>query len=163
VLEIKAQERRPIYAHAASDQPWLEVGRARLNGRTATLAIPLVVPAVPDREGETLRANVTILANSKQRFTVAVMLEVGGNLNFGPVPPGLGAVDIIKAPEPPKPVPAPNPLPESKPVPSQVPQVGTHWLHAIPAVVLGLALLVVVVWDLVKPRKANSVFGDDSG
>src|SRR5258707_12993995 len=50
-LEVKAKEKRPVYAHAVSNQPWLEVGRAKLNGRTAP--IPLVVPSVPDRQGET--------------------------------------------------------------------------------------------------------------
>ncbi|HZT83491.1 MAG TPA: hypothetical protein VFA26_24890, partial [Gemmataceae bacterium] len=33
VLEVTSQEKRPVYAHATSNVPWLEVGRARLNGR----------------------------------------------------------------------------------------------------------------------------------
>src|SRR5207244_10358873 len=28
-LEVKAREKRPVYAHASSNQPWLEVSRAR--------------------------------------------------------------------------------------------------------------------------------------
>jgi hypothetical protein len=156
VVEVTAHERRPIYAHGTSDQPWLEVGRARLDPRSAGLTIPLVVPAVPDREGETLRANVTIVANGKQRLTVPVTLEVGGNLNFGPVPPGLGAVDIITAPEPPKPVLA-KPQPEPVLSHSKVPVLGKQWLHAIPAVALGLALFVVVLLDLRGPLKSSAL------
>src|SRR5262249_29017118 len=49
VLQVATPEKRPVYAHAASDQPWLRVGRANLQGRVAT--IPVVVPAVPDRPG----------------------------------------------------------------------------------------------------------------
>src|SRR5262249_40402300 len=75
--ELKAEEKRPIYAHGKSDQPWLEVGRARLNGRTAK--IPLVVPAVPDKEGEALEAHVKITANGSQRFVVPVSLSVIGS------------------------------------------------------------------------------------
>jgi hypothetical protein len=76
---------KPVFAHAISNQPWLEVGRAKLNGRTAT--IPLVVSSVPDREGETLTARVVVIANGNQRFVVAVQLEVGGNLHFAKAPP----------------------------------------------------------------------------
>jgi hypothetical protein len=76
---------KPVFAHATSNQPWLEIGRTKLNGRTA--AIPLVVPAVPDREGETLTARVVVIANGNQRFVVPVALEVGGNLRFGDAPP----------------------------------------------------------------------------
>jgi hypothetical protein len=76
---------KPVFAHAISNQAWLEVGRAKLNGRTA--AIPLAIPAVPDREGETLTARVVVIANGNQRFVVPVALEVGGNLRFGNAPP----------------------------------------------------------------------------
>jgi len=48
-LEIRAQEKRPVYAHASSDQPWLEVGRPKLNGRVAT--INFAVPSIPNRPG----------------------------------------------------------------------------------------------------------------
>jgi hypothetical protein len=83
-LEVKARERRPVYAHATSDQPWLEVGRPRLSGRTAT--IPLIVPAVPNRPGEVLQAKVLITANGNQRFAVPVLLAIGGANTPGLVP-----------------------------------------------------------------------------
>jgi hypothetical protein len=76
-LEVRTQEKRPVYAHATSDQPWLEVGRPRLAGRIAT--IPLIVPTVPNRPGEVLQAKVLITANGNQRFAVPVMLAVAGS------------------------------------------------------------------------------------
>src|SRR5207247_3844370 len=46
VLHLRTAEKRPVYAHGVSDQPWLAVGDARLNGTTAELA--LEVTSVPD-------------------------------------------------------------------------------------------------------------------
>src|SRR5207247_323927 len=73
-LEVKTQEKRPVYAHGVSDQPWLEVGRAKLAGRVAT--IPLRVPSVPQCDGEVLKAKLTVTSNGNQRFVVPVALEV---------------------------------------------------------------------------------------
>ena len=44
-LEVKTDEKKPVYAHGTSNQPWLEVSRAKLNGRVAS--INLTVPSVP--------------------------------------------------------------------------------------------------------------------
>src|SRR5205085_11584942 len=74
VLQVATPEKRPVYAHGVSDQPWLRVGRPNLQGRTAT--IPLVVPEVPDRPGERLQAQVTVTAHGNQRFAVTVRLTV---------------------------------------------------------------------------------------
>jgi hypothetical protein len=74
VIQVATPEKRPVYAHGVSDQPWLKVGRANLQGRTASL--PLVVAEVPDRPGERLQAEVTVIANGNQRFPVAVNLTV---------------------------------------------------------------------------------------
>ncbi|HYV34326.1 MAG TPA: hypothetical protein VE988_01400, partial [Gemmataceae bacterium] len=75
-LELKTQEKRPVYAHAVCDQPWLDVSNAVLNGRLATIQV--LVPHVPNRPGETLTAMVTVIANGNQKFKVAVSLEIGG-------------------------------------------------------------------------------------
>jgi hypothetical protein len=76
ILQVATAEKRAVYAHAVSDQPWLTVGRANLQGRLAT--IPIVIPAVPDRPGERLQARVTVTANGNQHFPVAVSLAVAG-------------------------------------------------------------------------------------
>jgi hypothetical protein len=148
VLEIKSQERRPIYAYGTSDQPWLEVGRGRLDGRTATLGLPLVVPSVPDYEGETLTARVTVIANGNQRFTVPVTLEVGGSFNFTrpvAVPPGEPA-------SPPPAVPATTDRMAKPESAAAQPLVSRHWLHVIPAGLLLLALFGVVIYDRTHPK-----------
>jgi hypothetical protein len=85
VLEVKTDEKRPVYAHATCDQGWLQIGRHRLTGRTA--AIPLVVPVVPDYPGGLLRAEVLVTANGNQRFAVSVMLAIGTYSVLGPSPP----------------------------------------------------------------------------
>lgn len=76
ILDVSCREARPVFAHATSDQPWLEVGRPKLEGRIAH--IPLTVPTVPDHPGEVLRGRVVVTANGNQRFVVPVELEVGG-------------------------------------------------------------------------------------
>jgi len=84
-LELKTQEKRPIYGHAVCDQPWLEVSRAVLSGRNAVIRVQ--VPRVPDRPGETLQANVTVTSNGNQRFKVSVSLEIGGTAVYRVVEP----------------------------------------------------------------------------
>jgi hypothetical protein len=76
-LEVKAQEKRPVFAHAISDQPWLVVERANLNGRTATIGV--TIPSVPNRPGEILQGRVTVTSNGNQRFVVPVTLNVSGS------------------------------------------------------------------------------------
>lgn len=90
-LEVKAQERRPVYAYGVSDQHWLKVGRPLLKGRSAT--IELFIPTVPDRPGETLQAQVTVTANGNQRFVVPVMVAVSGTRRPG-APGPVGAVAL---------------------------------------------------------------------
>jgi hypothetical protein len=155
VIEIKTTERRPVYAHAASDQPWLEVGPARLHGRHAT--IPLLVPAVPDREGETLQAKVTIIANGNQRFTIPVMLGIGANLNFESVSSGTVAQPVTLVPAPLQ----AQQLPPLSVAAGKLIGLGSQWIHAVPAVALGLVLFLVIMWDLVTPRKIAEPFRDD--
>ena len=47
VLEVKTEEKKPIYAHAKSNQTWLEVGRGKANGRT--VAIPLSISSAAEQ------------------------------------------------------------------------------------------------------------------
>jgi hypothetical protein len=75
-LDVVAVEKRPIFASAVSDQPWLKVSKIDLDGRTAH--VRLAVDPVPDRPGESLEAKLTVRANGNQRFVVPISLRVLG-------------------------------------------------------------------------------------
>ena len=85
-LDVFTAEKRPIFASAVSDAPWLKVSRVALNGNTAR--VQLAVEPVPDRPGETLQGNVTVRANGNQRFVVPVSLRVVGKPRVTPPPAG---------------------------------------------------------------------------
>jgi hypothetical protein len=146
-----------VYAHGTANQPWLEVSRAKLNGRVAV--ITLTVPQVPDRPGETLTAKVTVQSNGNQKFVIPVSLQIGHNLDFAgdapePIP--------ILMEEPPKRAVvtapminiAPATMPELLPEPVITPRtrggegLGAHWLAAV---LLGIALLILVILDIFRP------------
>ncbi len=150
-IEVKTQEKRPVYAHATSDQDWLQIGRARLAGRIA--AIPLMVPTVPPRDGQVLEAQVTVTANGNQRFVVPVTLEVGFSFDFA---------SLAAAPaEPPEPEPeiAAGAAPEvaAEPVeepPAAAPVVEPEEVPAEPAAAeLDLAPPVSAPDSKPRPRK----------
>jgi hypothetical protein len=75
-LIVSSPERRPVYARASSDKPWLKVAAVKHEGRTATII--LAIPIVPDVPGETLEALVTVTANGNQQFKVPVVISVSG-------------------------------------------------------------------------------------
>lgn len=101
-IEVKTQEKRPVYAHATCDQSWLEPKRPQLNGRTAQ--IQLVINKIPDQPGQTLKAKLTVKANGNQRFVLPVNLEIGGTARPGaitssaPAPAGGGGAFSFEAP-----------------------------------------------------------------
>jgi hypothetical protein len=152
VLRVETQEKRPVYAYGRSNQPWLEVGKPQLNGRVAT--IPIVVPAVPQKPGETLTAKVRIQANGNQRFTVPVTLTVGtppeavfdfGNLAAPDGPPPVTPAAAVPPPT------APPPVLVRRRQPAQA----FPWGHALPALLLLAILGGLVAWDLVRPKKTE--------
>lgn len=152
-LEVKSEEKRPVYAHAVSNQAWLEVGRPQLRGRVAVL--PLAVPAVPNRPGETLTAKLSVQSNGNQRFVVPVTLHIGHNLVFGSAEAASSAASTA--------VPAAI---VAQPVAPSKKGSGEHrrravknvqpWMHALPAALLALAVFLVVLVDLL-----SSGSGDD--
>jgi hypothetical protein len=184
-LEVKTQEKRPVYAHGVSDQSWLEVGRPRLNGRIAT--IPLAIPNVPAREGEILQAKVTVTANGNQRFVVPVSLEIGYTFNFTTAPaPAPAPVEAVTAAVPAAAsVTAAAPA-QAKPLersdlglvpgrpagPAKPAWTARDLVHAVPVALLGLVLLGIIGYDALfggKPPDTRIVAtepgleDDDSG
>jgi hypothetical protein len=156
-LVVKSQEKRPVYAHAVSNQPWLEVGRAKLAGRLAT--IHLTVPSVPDKEGETLRAKLSVQANGNQRFVVPVTLQVGGSFFFSDTAlvAEAGAATVEELPS--APLLAPSVLADTFPnEPRRRPvKRAPFWVHGVPAGLLMLAVLTAVVVDRTLPPPAGIV------
>ncbi len=150
-LEVRTQERRPVYAHGVSSAPWLEVGRPRLNGRTAT--IPLAVPSVPAKVGQVLSAKVTVTANGNQRFVVPVTLTVGGSVVVGsPLPVAAFASEAEVEVLAPTAAFAPAPIVRSPYV-----QRGPNFLHALPALLLALVLFGVLASDLLTEKPPEVV------
>lgn len=97
-LQVTTAEKRPVYAHAVCDQPWVVVGKVRMAGRTAD--IPLTV-TVPDRPGDNLSATLSITSNGNQRFRVPVRLTVTSGSPRGPAAiPTLPLADEEPAPVP---------------------------------------------------------------
>jgi hypothetical protein len=169
-LEVKSEEKRPVYAHGTSTEPWLEVGRAKLNGRVATIQV--TVPSVPDRPGETLTARLSVQSNGNQRFVVPVTLQVASNaFDFGGLGDAPPRAAPRLAPEPPPPPPSSKAAVATQPAvelemqqavmaPPPPPLTPTSrrgkrgkpaWAHAIPALLLGLALGGVVASDAFSP------------
>ncbi len=161
-LQVKSKEKRPVYAHAVSNQPWLEAGRAKLNGRLAS--IDLTVPAVPDKEGETLNARLIVQSNGSQRFVLPVTLQIGSNFNFvNTAPVGSHAVTIEELPSQADLVPPIRPtrtpgetrrrVTERQPIP---------WKHMVPAALLFLVVMTAVVIDsrLPPPNSSTSASSD---
>ncbi|HWG47575.1 MAG TPA: hypothetical protein VN688_32730 [Gemmataceae bacterium] len=78
VLQVRAVEKRPVFAHATTGTPWLQIGRIVLDGRTARIV--LKVPNVPACPGEKLQGKVQVTANGGQRFLVEVSLTISGRM-----------------------------------------------------------------------------------
>jgi hypothetical protein len=159
-VEVKSQEKRPVYAHATSNEPWLEVGRAKLNGRVAT--INLSVPSVPNKQGETLGAKLIVQSNGNQRFVVPVILQIGSNLVFGAPEPESVIESVTKTPS----------APVITPLVSAGKSSGEYrrrrsvkqkpvWIHLVPAGLLLLALLIAVSVDRLMGPPAGSKNRDD--
>ena len=175
-LELRTQEKRPVYGHALCDQPWLDVGRTVLDGRTAIIHV--VVPHVPNRPGETLEANVTVTSNGNQKFKVPVSLEIGGTGVYGVA--GVGpaatavpatipvvqpiaiavdaaapaAIAVSPLPAPVIPFPAAGPVipipfaPKRVPTTPAVPVPLGNLIHGVPAAVLTFFLFLVLGRDI---------------
>ncbi|MGL4553329.1 MAG: hypothetical protein ACRC33_19355 [Gemmataceae bacterium] len=139
-VTVSTPEKRPVFAHATSNVPWLEVSRAKLSGKVAT--VPMTVARVPDRPGEVLRAELTVVSNGNARWVVPVTVEV--------VEPAFGYA----------PAPVPEPVPTVVDDPPPRPRRGDPVdavalaVHALPAVLLALALAALVLCDRIDTDAA---------
>jgi hypothetical protein len=104
-LVVQTAERRPVYAHARSDQPWLVTGLTQLNGPSAT--IPLSIGPVPYGAGQVLSGRVTVTGNGNQRFVVPVTVAVAAGMATPAPPPLPEVVEAIVVEEPQRSAPIP--------------------------------------------------------
>jgi hypothetical protein len=177
-VEVSTQEKRPVFAHATSNVPWLEVGRAKFAGKSAT--VPMSIPSVPNAPGQVLRGEVTVISNGNARWVVPVLVEVAapvGAFDFDAAPPPMQAIlepteplsveDELPAPlAPPPPAPAPPPpapvMPAAPPPPApksrgKRPEAGSDWwVHAIPAFLLLVVLGLVALYDIFKKEQPQT-------
>ncbi len=175
VIEVKTDEKRPVYADGNSDEPWLEIGKAKLNGRVAVITIQ--VPSVPNKPGQTLTAKLTVLANGNQKFVIPVTLQVGGTFVPVPVPaPPMPVSSPVMAALPVSAAPPPfeddlSAFTSSPAAPSRSssrrgsraagggdPAKG--FMHLIPALLLLLAVLTVVIIDLIRDKPNTALASD---
>ncbi len=155
VLQIRAQEKRPVFAHATTGTPWLRIGRISLDGRTAT--IPVQVPHVPAQPGEQLHGKVQVIANGGQRFLVDVRLTITGrtgslNAVVADVPV-LTAADAVSVRETVREAVTaaerePQKLLDVVPLDESGEQLGGFRKHLLPLGILALLLFSVVMHDL---------------
>jgi hypothetical protein len=167
-IRVETQEKRPVYAHAVADQPWLRIGPVALEGRSARIKVE--VPSVPARPGERLYAKVTVTANGNQRFWVAVSLLVNDRSTAvrantstirtaipvaqpAPVSQAIAPVPYaVAAPA----VPVLEPMPLARSAESMTePYSGSKWVHAVPVVLLLLVLLGFVARDMLLPPRVG--------
>ena len=163
-LEVTTPERRPVYAHAVSDRPWLEVSGVQAAGRSA--GVRLTIPAVPDRPGEMLQARVTVTANGNQRFVVPVTLAVGARFLDGRTGPGPALAEtepaspavVRRLPDgvpPPARPPLPAPATAAADAAAGRPDRRRRWPHALPLAFLAAGLLAALVRDLLSTPSAG--------
>ncbi len=155
VLRIRAQEKRPVFAHATTGTPWLRIGRISLDGRLAT--IPVQVPHVPDQPGEQLHGKVQVIANGGQRFLVDVRLSItsrAGRSNAVTADvPVLTAADVVSVRETVREAVTaaerePQKLLDVVPLDENGEQPGGFHKHLLPLGLLALLLFSVVMHDL---------------
>ena len=173
-IKLSSHEKKPVFAHATSDQGWLRVEEVKLDGRSAT--VHLRIANVPDRGGETIRANLTVVSNGRQKFVVPVYLQVSGpppaRVRVAPEVPEVVSIAPYYAYDPPaqrrEELPAML-VPELRPDPPpvrrivreekslepdpQLERARRRWLPIVPVLFLALGLSVTLACDLVALMK----------
>jgi hypothetical protein len=77
-LTISTPLRKVVYAWATANRYWVEVGIAKLTGRTAIIPVTI---KVPDCKG-VHEAKITVIGNGQQRFVVPASVAVVGGADL---------------------------------------------------------------------------------
>ncbi len=121
------------------------------------------MPSVPNRDGETLNAKLTVQSNGNQRFVVPVTLQIGQSLVFGAAAPAPVVEAVAEAPAaPPVFVPPVVSIPSRPSGSYRRRQKGKPaWMHLLPALLLLFALFTAVVIDLLWKKPGDVAAVDD--
>jgi hypothetical protein len=150
-VELSTQDKRHVWANASSDVPWLEIGRPKLNGRSAT--IPLAIPSVPNKPGQVITAHVTVVGNGNQKFVIPVTLRIGESFDFGRNAVAEAPVAaVVPAREAEPFVPPPSSMPPSY---RQYRRKNNSFWHAIPAALLVMLVFLIVMIDFIANAVGN--------
>jgi hypothetical protein len=142
-LQVETPERRPIYVHGHTSQPWLRLDKIVLGGWVA--AVPLLVE-VPSQPGEQRSGLLILVGNGNQRFRIPV--TVSAALAPHPSPPQSAFPTARPAPAPPR---QPDVV-EPRPAPAVAAQ---PWrlLHAAPVAVLTATVAILMLSDALLPDR----------
>ena len=144
-IRVQTAERRPVYAHATTTAPWLQIGKPVYGGRTVT--IPIRVPSNPAMPGDRLHATIQVTSNGNQRFTVEVELTIAGSRATRQAVTTVPVLEIMDAltdapqlelvPEPPLALAIEPEVVATEPAPVVVPVAAAYveTLEVVPAVV----------------------------
>jgi hypothetical protein len=183
-VEVATPERKPAYAWGTCDQPWVEFGTTRLNGRNASVLVTVKIPA---QAGDVLEAKVQIVGNGNQKFVVPLKVNVLGavplmelepdpvSTSSAPTATDFGSTEVVPSRAPAAVADATvalTPLDAETAEPAVVaisrtgaaagkkkfslPELRGAWRHLLPLGVLVLALFGTVLHDIFTPAKRHS-------
>jgi hypothetical protein len=92
-LKVSTPDKRPVFAHAWCNQPWLKFADPQFQGAVVRLPFEVVIPPKP---GETLQGKITVRANGNQRFQVPITLAVDNVFLAIEVPEVITNVEIVE-------------------------------------------------------------------
>ena len=74
-IEVTTADRKVVYGWASCDQPWVEVGKTKLSGKSATIPITIQIPS---QCPPTLEATLNVVGNGNQKAAVPLRVKVAG-------------------------------------------------------------------------------------
>jgi hypothetical protein len=76
-IEVTTADRKVVYGWASCDQRWVEVGRTKLSGKSATIPITIQIPSPCP---PTLEATLNVVGNGNQKAAVPLKVKVAGGI-----------------------------------------------------------------------------------
>ena len=74
-IDVTTADRKVVYGWATSEQPWIEVGKTKIGGKTATIPIAIKIPKPCP---PTLETTINVVGNGNQKLAIPVKVAVAG-------------------------------------------------------------------------------------